>query len=127
MVDRIRTSILILAALLAGMVVAQWNGQQVQAIQDDDNPAVADLRERLNSGLRLRTDAEKTFVEQVVSGVEAGSIPRDLVDSTFLWVRSNKGHSNYPFFYFERVLRLRAKKLDIPIPDFQTPNFSPNR
>ena len=126
MLDRIRTAVLILAALTGGMVVSQWPGQTVEAIQDDNGPT-ADLRNRLTSGLRIRTDEERAFVDQVIAGVESGTIPRELVDSTFLWVRSNKSNSSYPFFYFERVLRLRGSRTGVTIPPFQTPNFSPNR
>lgn len=126
MLERIRTAVLILAAFTAGLIACQWPGQTVEAIQDG-NSGIADLTERLTSGLRVRTDEEKAFVQQVVSGVESQEIPRELVDSTFLWVRTNKGNSPYPFFYFERVLRLRGSRTGVTIPPFQAPGFSPNR
>ena len=125
MVERLRPLILMFAAIAAGVVACQIPGQRASAVQD--SPLVADLKDRLLSGLRVRTDQERAFIDAVVAKVENETIPRSLVDSTFLWVRTNKRNHDYPFFYFERILRQRGTKAGIEIPPFETPNFSPNR
>ena len=63
-------------------------------------------------------EVPKDFVEAVVAKVTTGDIPRELVDSTLLWVRSNRADSPYPFFYFERVLRIRGQRAGIAIPAY---------
>ena len=118
---RMRCYGLLLFALGSGMVFAQFPLSQAIAVQDED-PRTANLRERLVNGLRVRTDEERAFIEKVIVGVENGSIPQDLVDSSFLWVRNKKSRSNFPFFYFERVLRIQGKKRGVAIPPFSYPN-----
>ena len=76
--------------------------------------------EQLNALLRTRLDEEKAFVNQVVDQVRRNRIPAKLVQSTYGWVRNRRPKTNYPFVYFERVLRLQAKRLGIleSVPDF---------
>jgi hypothetical protein len=75
-----------------------------------------DLKVMLEKGLRARRKAEFQFIEHVITLVDNGSVPRSLVESTFLWARKEAAakHS-YPFVYFERGLKARAKKLKIEI------------
>jgi hypothetical protein len=108
------------------MTVSQWSGKSAVAVQQE-NPRTADLRDRLVSGLKVRTTAERQFVEQVVQRVDNDTIPLELVDSAFLWVRSNKANHDYPFFYFERVLRIRGKRTGVSIPPFKYPTKSLNK
>lgn len=77
-----------------------------------DGVQVADLREQLKDGLRARLPAEFEFVDHVVALVDDGTLPLELVKSTFAWARK-KYH--YPFPYFERGLRLRAARQGIQI------------
>jgi len=70
------------------------------------------LKDQLEKGLQARRPQEFAFIAHVVSRVEEGSLPRSLVDSTFLWARSKRP---YPFPYFERGLKVRAKKAGINI------------
>ncbi|MCA9106854.1 MAG: hypothetical protein R3B96_03175 [Pirellulaceae bacterium] len=109
---------MIFIALTAGTVACQWAVQSVDAVQQTGGGREADLRDRLTTVLRVRTDPEKDFVEAVVAKVTTGDIPRELVDSTLLWVRSNRADSPYPFFYFERVLRIRGQRAGIAIPAY---------
>ena len=94
------------------------------AIERDQFERAADLRDRLISGLKIRTTSERKFIEQVLQRVESNEIPQKLVDSAFLWVRSNKANHDYPFFYFERVLRIRGKRAGVAIPPFTYPTKS---
>lgn len=118
MVSRLRSVAMILIAMVAGTVACQWPVQNVDAVQQSGGGREADLRERMVTTLRVRTDEERAFVEAVVSRVVTGDIPQELVDSSLLWVRANKADSPYPFFYFERVLRLRGQRAGVSIPEF---------
>ena len=72
-----------------------------------------DYEERLNAILKTRLDAEREFVQKVVAKVKAGTLPERLVETSFKWVLNKRPDTNYPFVYFERVLRLQAKKLEL--------------
>ena len=119
MVSRLRSVIMILVAFVAGTIACQAPVQSVVAVQQTGGGREADLRERLLTVLRVRTDAEREFVEAVVTKVIAGDIPQDLVDSSLFWVRDNKSDTPYPFFYFERVLRLRGQRAGVSIPVYR--------
>ena len=121
--SRFRIYFLIGLAMVFGMTVSQWAGKPAIAVQQED-PRTADLRDRLISGLKIRTTSERKFIEQVLQRVESNEIPQKLVDSAFLWVRSNKANHDYPFFYFERVLRIRGKRAGVTIPPFTYPTKS---
>lgn len=85
------------------------------------NPAQFEEYERqLNAILRTRREEEKEFVARVVELIRTGEIPAKLVDTSYQWVRNKRPNTDYPFIYFERVLRLQAKqiKLDKKIPVF---------
>lgn len=78
--------------------------------------ASSTFRKTLEAGLRTQRPQEFAFVAMVAEKVEDGTLPRDLVESTFFWARRQRP---YPFVYFEYGLKLRAKRLGIklPIPD----------
>lgn len=77
------------------------------------NPRVqVDLQIQLEKGLKCRRPVEFAFVEHVVDMVAEGTLPRGLVDSTFLWARRQ---GRYPFPYFQRGLKVRAARLGISI------------
>ncbi len=106
---RYKASLLIVISLMGlGLMFAQPSPSA--AVE------VANLREQLENGLKARLPNEFKFIDTVVTMVEDNSMPRELVDSTFLWVRKKKSKVAAPFPYFERALRLRAEKLGIVIP-----------
>lgn len=74
------------------------------------------LKDQLEKGLKARFPQEFAFINTVVTMVDNGQLPRDLVLSTFLWVRNNKYHKKYMVPYFERILRARAAERGITIP-----------
>lgn len=76
---------------------------------------VADLQQQLESGLKVRRPEEFAFIGKVVTMVGNDTLPLDLVISTFLWTRKNPKAREYPFVYFQRALRERAKKLGIDV------------
>lgn len=79
-----------------------------------------DYEQRLNAILKTRRDEEKEFVQRVVNRVKNGDIPERLVETSFKWVQNKRPNTNYPFIYFERVLRIQAKRLEMEqkIPTF---------
>lgn len=85
------------------------------------------LEERLNNGLRTRRTSEKEFVKKVVKLVDTGKLKQKTVDEAFFWVRrelekANNGDpgarkhiAKYPFFYFQRIVTLNAKRAGVTI------------
>lgn len=76
---------------------------------------VGDLKDQLEKGLKARRPAELAFIAHVVVLVETKKLPLPLVKSVFQWARKRGAKTNYPFPYFKRALRIRAKKLGIII------------
>jgi hypothetical protein len=75
-----------------------------------------DLKTTLEKGLRARRKSEFQYISHVVGMVNSGALPRSLVESTFLWARKEaRAKQSYPFIYFERGLKLRAKKIGVDI------------
>jgi len=76
---------------------------------------VADLKEQLENGLKARLPADFAFISKVVTLVEQDKLPLDMVKAVFQWSRKKGAANNYPFPYFQRALKIRAKKLGIVI------------
>ena len=76
---------------------------------------VADLKDQLEKGLKARLPADFAFISKVVILVENDQLPVNLVKAVFQWARDKGVKNNYPFPYFERALKIRAKKLGIVI------------
>ncbi len=71
-------------------------------------------------GLKATTKEDKEFINKVVLKVEQGTIPRPLVDSTFLWAREranrrSASRSLRPIVYFKPGLIARAKMLHLTL------------
>lgn len=80
--------------------------------------SLARYEQQLNAILRARLPEERAFVASVVRMVGEGELPRGVVNTSFAWIRKRRPYTNYPFFYFERVLRLQTSRLEIAIPPF---------
>lgn len=68
----------------------------------------------------MATKSDREFVDRVVALVHARVLPRNLVDSTFLWARQQAFYRGgtaavRPMIYFRPALELRAKRLGIRI------------
>ena len=81
--------------------------------QDAPGVDVADLKDQLKNGLRVRRPGDLAFIDTVVEKVEQGQLPLSLVKSTFQWARTKM--TRYPFPYFAKALRIRAGKLGIKL------------
>jgi hypothetical protein len=66
------------------------------------------LEQVLAAGLKCRRPQEFAFVKMVALRVHNGTLPRELVESTFFWAR--KQQDQYPYISFRYALELRAKK-----------------
>lgn len=100
-----------LAISLLGLAAGQTHlaAQQLSTPSGANGPVV-DLRIQLEKGLKARLPREFDFIDHVVGMVDNKQLPRDLVESTFLWARVKRP---YPFPYFENGLRLRAARRGI--------------
>lgn len=75
-------------------------------------PGGPNLKTTLEKGLRARRPVEFEFIQQTIDLVDAGTLPQSVVESTFLWARKKRP---YPYPFFERALRERAKRLGVTI------------
>jgi hypothetical protein len=91
-----------------GLITTCW--------MDASRAAPLTLREQLEKGLKARLPEEFAFIDTVVTMVDNGTLPRDMVDGVFFWVRQNRNQRKYMVPYFERLLRLKAKQAGIVIP-----------
>ena len=112
MVGIIRVAVLLALMLgISGAAVAAETAEGAVANRGE-NFRGPTLQERLEKGLKARRPSEFAFLANVAKRVEEGSLPRTLVDSTFFWARNKRP---YPYTYFERGLKERAKKLGLTI------------
>ena len=98
-----------LAVLLVGL---SWMAGTAGAQGGSIAPGGPNLKTTLEKGLKARRPEEFAFIALVVAKVEERTLPRPLVESTFLWAR---GKRPFPTVYFERGLRVRAKRLGIAL------------
>lgn len=87
--------------------------KSVQSASPPNSPGGPDLKVTLEKGLKARRPVEFEFVALVIAKVDDGTLPRSLVNSTFLWARNNK--QPYPFPYFQQALKVRAKKIGVSL------------
>jgi len=72
-----------------------------------------DLKQQLEKALKARRPTDYAFIAQVVKQVEAGRLPRKLVDQTLGYARSRS--QKYPFIYFEFALKKQAEKIGVSL------------
>lgn len=100
--------------LLSALLLAPAAVQPTAA--DDSGPIAPggpDLKTTLEKGLKARRPEEFAFIKSVVAKVDAGLLPLDLVESTFLWARKKRQPNE--FQYFRRALKVRAGKRGIAL------------
>ena len=73
-----------------------------------------DLQGQLEKGLKARRPVEFAYIAQIVQLVEDGDVPRELVDSTFVWARKKRTKR---LQYFQFALQARASQQGIATPD----------
>ncbi len=95
-------------ALGVAVVLLPWSAAPL--LRADD---VADLAERLTTGLRVKAPADVAFCEQLARLVRDGRLPVEVVDATYSWAIARG--KKYPFPAFQHVMRLKAAKLGVPL------------
>ena len=73
-----------------------------------------ELKDQLYFGLRIFLPEQQAFVNDIVARVEAGELPRSMVNVVFVW--SRKRRPKIPFPYFEIAMRLLAEKRGVILP-----------
>ena len=100
-------------ALFSSVVIALLLSLSPNAAAQEVDLRFERYEELLNGLLKTRRDEEKEFVAGVIAQVRAGTIPERLVETSYKWVLNKRPDTNYPFVYFERVLRIQATELGI--------------
>jgi len=86
--------------------------------EDEVELRFRDYEATIQAILKTRLNEEKAFVTSVMEKVRAGEIPEKMVETSYKWVLNKHPDTNYPFVYFERVLRIQGDKAGIEIPPF---------
>jgi hypothetical protein len=115
--------LLMLAALLTGQASKLQAQELTTTSSETDSEDEVELRFRdyeakIQALLKTRLNEEKAFVTLVMEKVRAGEIPEKMVETSYKWVLNKHPDTNYPFIYFERVLRIQGDKVGIEIPPF---------
>jgi len=115
--------LLMLAALLTGQA-SKLQAQELTTTssetgsEDEVELRFRDYEAKIQALLKTRLNEEKAFVTLVMEKVRAGEIPEKMVETSYKWVLNKHPDTNYPFIYFERVLRIQGDKVGIEIPPF---------
>lgn len=107
------------------LLVALMLGQVSNSIAQTNNIGAAqgrqvNLKTQLTVGLKAFTPADRLFIDRVVLAVQQGRLPRQLVDTTFLWARDRAVRRSYsrqfrPMVYFQPALTLRARAIGVTL------------
>lgn len=78
------------------------------------------LHDQLRVGLKAVTKADFAFIDLVVAKVNAKTLPRSLVDSTFLWARRrvvsrDPRYAMRPMVYFQPAMIQRARAIGVTL------------
>ena len=87
-------------------------GTPLLAQQAPPSTGNASLKDTLVLGLRPRLPADYAFIDAVVAGVEAKTLPIELVIAIYRWSLHKRP---YPYPFFERALRERARAIGVEI------------
>jgi hypothetical protein len=66
----------------------------------------------MRAALNTATPEEEGFIDKVLTKVRKGTLPLDLVETTFLWAKKKPRHK---FQYFKRGLIIRAAQQGISL------------
>lgn len=107
-----RAGLLLLAGLIA-WIAAPWNLSlpAADSVNGGGVSSKLDLQAQLEKGLKARRPVDFAFIKKVVEMVDAGTLPRSMVTSTFMYARQKPNDRRVQ--YFEFALRAQAKKQGI--------------
>ncbi len=98
--------------LLAGFASVRMAMPTATAAERPEG-SVADIAERLKTGLRVKAPPDVAFCDRVAKAVREGRLPERVVDSTYNWAIARG--KKYPFPAFEHVITLQAAKLGVSL------------
>ncbi|HKD36729.1 MAG TPA: hypothetical protein VKB78_08005 [Pirellulales bacterium] len=84
----------------------------IASATDTGTSGTPKLKDTLEKGLKARLPSEFAFIDEVISKVDDGTLPRSMVESTFLWARRRQIHA---FEYFEQGLKVRAAQIGVSL------------
>ena len=113
-------SMVVFVSLMAVFSSSRDVNAQTFAPENFTDQRFEQYEQQLNAILLTRRDEERQFISSIVTQVRAGRLPSKLVQTSFRWVQKKRPDTNFPFIYFERVLRLQATAAGLPntIPPF---------
>jgi hypothetical protein len=92
---------------------------RTEPVRAQDGPVISStgdgeltLRELLEKELRAKREVEITFIQRVVDRVEEKKIPLKTVMIMYKW---SKTKSNRPYQYFEKGMKVQAKRLGVDL------------
>lgn len=74
---------------------------------------VVELRLQLRNGLRVFLPEQEAFLETVLAQVQAGRLPRSMVNMVYVWAK--RRNAKVPFPYFEFALRALADRRGVTL------------
>jgi hypothetical protein len=87
-------------------------GLTSNALAQQPSTGDASLKETLTFGLRPRQPADNAFIDVVIARVENKTLPLELVMAVYRWSLDKRP---YPYPFFERALRVRARAIGVSI------------
>jgi hypothetical protein len=107
----------IFAATIAAIPYRRVPGQEGNSLNSasrlgDQN--IANLEDQLKNGLRVVSPDQVQFVRIVVANVDAGKLPRAMVNLVYKWALER--NPRVPFPYFQYALRALAKRRGVNLP-----------
>ena len=94
-------------AMAAAGLAATARAQQPAPVTGD-----ASLKETLTFGLRPRLPADYAFIDVVIARVDNKTLPLELVIAVYRWSLDKRP---YPYPFFERALRVKARAIGVDI------------
>lgn len=105
-------------SLVLGLSVTGISHAQVKefdANQAEVNPGeVVRLEDQLMNGLRVVTADQRAYVNQIVSLVNQGQLPRAMVNVVYTWAL--KRNPKVPLPYFQFALQALAERRGVSVP-----------
>lgn len=101
------------ALLVGGFVVRSRRTSQAAPPVLGSGISGLTYKQELEKGLKARRPTDFTFISTVVTKVENGQLPQQVVNETFDYARRQS--NQYPFIYFQFAIRKRAQKLGVAL------------
>ena len=110
-VDCCFAAMILLALPVSAQTPADFDANEAERSPGMD---IVRLEDQLMNGLRVVTIEQRIYVSQIVAMVEAGLLPRAMVNVVYTWAL--KRNPKVPFPYFQVALRALAERRGIAVP-----------